>query len=140
MIFTDSGAIYAIFDKNDTNHERASTYFENNINKESFIITTPILTECWLLIEARLGSYFSRKFLESIHSNIFLLKEISYIDFEITLSIDRKYNDIGFGLIDSLSFAFIERNKINKIFTFDRKHFLIYQSEYFKTVNLVPEI
>ena len=71
MICTDSGAIYAIFDKNDTNHEKAAVYFENNNNKESFVITTPILTECWLLIEVRLGSYFSRKFLDSIYSNIF---------------------------------------------------------------------
>jgi len=86
MIFIDSGAIYAIFDKNDTNHKRASAYYKENIKKETFIITTPILIECWFLIESRLGNFFSQKFLDSVHSNIFLLKEINYADFENALT------------------------------------------------------
>ena len=140
MIFIDSGAIYAIFDKNDTNHKRASAYYKENIKKETFIITTPILIECWFLIESRLGNFFSQKFLDSVYSNIFLLKEINYADFENALRINKKYDTAGFGLVDSLSFAFIERNKINKIFTFDRKHFSIYKPDNFKEMTVVPDI
>lgn len=140
MIFTDSGAIYAIFDKRDINHARASAFFEDNAKSQSFIITTPILTECWFLIESRLGRYFSQKFLDSVYSNIFLLKEISYIDLGSALDIDRKYNTAGFGLVDSLSFAFIERNNISKVFTFDRKHFTIYRPVNLKNLYLVPDL
>ena len=78
MIFIDSGAIYAIFDKNDTNHKRASAYYKENIKKETFVITTPILVECWFLIESRLGAFFSRKFLDAVHSNIFILNKNEY--------------------------------------------------------------
>ena len=138
MIFTDSGAIYAIFDKRDINHTRASAFFEENTKTQLFIITTPILTECWFLIESRLGRYFSQKFLDSVYSNIFLLKEISYIDFGNALEIDRKYSTAGFGLVDSLSFAFIERNNISEVFTFDRKHFTIYRPSNQISLNLVP--
>ena len=138
MIFTDSGAIYAIFDKRDANHSKASTYFKNNIKKESFIIITPILVECWFLIESRLGKFYSQKFLDSVYSNIFILKEINYIDFIDALNIEKKYNGVGFGLVDSLSFAFIERNKISNAFTFDRKHFCIYKPQNLKSLILVP--
>jgi predicted nucleic acid-binding protein len=140
MIFIDSGAIYAIFDKNDTNHKCAAAYYKENIKEETFIITTPILIECWFLIESRLGAFFSQKFLDAVHSNIFVLREISYVDFENALTINKKYDTAGFGLVDSLSFAFIERNKINKIFTFDRKHFSIYMPDNLKEMTLVPDI
>jgi predicted nucleic acid-binding protein len=134
MIFIDSGAIYAIFDKNDTNHKCAAAYYKENIKEETFII------ECWFLIESRLGAFFSQKFLDAVHSNIFVLREISYVDFENALTINKKYDTAGFGLVDSLSFAFIERNKINKIFTFDRKHFSIYMPDNLKEMTLVPDI
>ena len=138
MIFTDSGAIYAIFDKKDINHDKASAYFENNIKKDSFIIITPVLVECWFLIDSRLGNFYSRKFLDSIYSNIFNLKEINYIDFINALNIDKKYKDTEFGLVDNLSFSFIDRNKITTVFTFDRKHFGIYKPQNLKYLNLVP--
>jgi predicted nucleic acid-binding protein len=35
------------------------------------------------------------------------------------------YKYVEFGLVDLLSFAFIDRNKINTIFTFDKKHLFI---------------
>jgi len=138
MIFIDSGAIYAIFDKRDANHKEASLFFKNNINKTSFIIITPILVECWFLIESRLGKYYSQKFLEAVNSHIFNLKEITYIDFINALKTEEKYKDINFGLVDNLSFAYIERNKINSVFTFDRKHYSIYKPINIKSLNILP--
>ncbi|MCL4377156.1 MAG: PIN domain-containing protein [Actinobacteria bacterium] len=138
MIFTDSGAVYAIFDKKDINHHSASDYFENNIKENSFIITTPVLIECWYLIDSRLGNFYSQKFLDSVHSNIFNLKEINYIDFLSALNINQMYKDIEFGLVDLFSFAFIDRNKISTIFTFDKKYFNIYKPQNLKYLNLVP--
>ncbi len=138
MIFIDSGAIYAIFDKRDTNHNVASLFFESNVNENSFIITTPILVECWFLIESRLGNYYSKKFLEAVNSHIFNLREITYIDFVNALKIEKTYSDINFGLVDCLSFSYIERNKIRSVFTFDRKHYNIYSPVNLKFLNILP--
>jgi len=78
--------------------------------------------------------------MDTVQANIFLLKEISYADFENAIRIGKKYDTAGFGLVDSLSFAFIERNKISKVFTFDRKHFSIYKPDNFRKVTVVPEL
>jgi len=48
------------------------------------------------------------------------------------------YKDIEFGLVDLFSFAFIDRNKISTIFTFDEKHFNIYKPQNLIYLNLVP--
>ncbi len=138
MIFIDSGAIYAIFDRRDTNHNAASLFFESNVTKNSFIVTTPILVECWFLIESRLGNYYSKKFLEAVNSHIFNLREITYIDFINALKIEKKYSDINFGLVDCLSFSYIERNKIRSVFTFDRKHYNTYRPANLKFLNILP--
>jgi len=138
MIFVDSGAVYAIFDKKDINHEMAAEYFKANSSKLPLIIITPVFIECWFLLDSRLGKYYADKFLDAVQSNIFSLKEITYLDFLSARDIEKKYKDIDFGLVDCLSFAYIERNKINTVFTFDRKHFNIYRPENFKILNIVP--
>ena len=139
MIFTDSGAIYAIFDKNDSNHLKASLFFKNNIKKDKFLIITPVLVECWFLIESRLGNYYSQKFLDSVNKNIFLLKETDYMDFINALKIIEKFSDSKIGLVDALSFSYIERNKINNAFTFDKKHYFLYKNKSIKELKILPE-
>jgi len=115
MIFVDSGAVYAIFDKKDINHEMAAEYFKANSSKLPLIIITPVFIECWFLLDSRLGKYYADKFLDAVQSNIFSLKEITYLDFLSARDIEKKYKDIDFGLVDCLSFAYIERNKITAI-------------------------
>ncbi len=52
-ILVDTGAWYALFDKNDGEHERASQFFA--INHAPFLITDYIVDETLTLLTMRLG-------------------------------------------------------------------------------------
>lgn len=82
MIFIDTGAFYALVDRNDKNHQRAKTFYQKIAGKEIIATSIAVLVETWLLCE--------------------------------------KY-------------------KIEKVFTFDKKHFSIYKPNFLKSLIILPE-
>ncbi len=138
MILVDSGAFYALIDKNDINHIGARKFYEGIAGKEILCTTIPILTESWLLIEARLGSYFANRLWMSASKGIFEILEIERPDLENALKIESKYQKAGFGFVDSTCFALCEKYKIHKVFTYDRKHFKIYRPSFTDFLELLP--
>jgi predicted nucleic acid-binding protein len=58
MILVDTGALYALTDKNDKNHRQAKKFYSSIVGQEILAISLPVLTESWLLLEARLGFGF----------------------------------------------------------------------------------
>lgn len=138
MILIDTGAFYALIDKNDLNHTEARRFYEKIAGKEVLCASLPILTEAWLLIEARLGSYFANKLWESASKGVFEILELERGDLERAFEIENKYSKAGFGFIDSTCFALCEKYKINKVFTYDRKHFRIYKPGFSDSLDLFP--
>ena len=76
MILVDTGALYALVDKNDSHHPDAKKFYQENAGKVVWAISQTILTESWLLLEARLGNYFATKVWESVCDGVFELLEI----------------------------------------------------------------
>lgn len=138
MILIDTGAIYALTDKNDANHIGARRFYETVIGKETLSISLPILTEVWLLIDARLGPYFANRLWQSITEGVFEILDLNKSDIHKALEIERRYEKAGFGFVDSTCFALCERYKIRKVFTYDRKHFVIYKPSFSKSLELLP--
>jgi len=138
MILVDTGALYALIDRNDVNHAGAKEFYQEVIGKEAFCISLSILTETWLLIDARLGTYFANTFWMSVSQGVFEILEIDRYDLGIALEIEKRYQDSGFGFIDSSSFALCEKHKIQKVFTYDRKHFGIYRPSFAAFLQLLP--
>jgi uncharacterized protein len=138
VILVDTGALYALIDKNDINHSKARQFYEGAIKKESMAISLPILTEAWLLVEARLGEYFANKLWQSALKGIFDILEIESEDLSKALEIEIKYQKTGFGFVDATCFALCEKYKINKVFTYDKKHFGIYKPSFAKFLEIYP--
>lgn len=138
MILLDTGALYALIDRNDTNHDEAKKYYAENIKKEAFCISLPILTETWLLIDARLGNHFANKLWDSATKGVFEILDITLDDLTAALQIENKYQNVSFGLVDSTCFAICERYKIRKVFTYDRRHFSLYKPKFADSLELVP--
>lgn len=138
MILIDTGAFYALIDKNDSNHAEARRFYERIAGKEVLCTSLPVLTEAWLLIDARLGSYFANKLWASASKGIFEILELERDDLEIAIEIENKYHEAGFGFVDSTCFALCEKYKINKVFTYDRKHFGIYKPNFSDTLDIIP--
>lgn len=138
MILVDTGAFYALVDKNDINHASARKFYENVVEKKTLVTSFPILTETWLLIEARLGKYFANKLWKSASEGIFEILELQKEDLSRALEIENKYQDAGFGFVDSTCFALCEKHKIYEVFTYDRKHFGIYKPIFTGSLRLLP--
>jgi len=138
MILIDSGAIYALIDKNDKNHLSAKEFYSSVVDKELFVTTVPIITESWLLASARLGDYFADKIWEPVSVGIFEVLEIRINDFRKAFEIEKRYSDVHFGFIDSTSFAACEKYKIRRVFTFDFKHFSVYRPEFTDGLQICP--
>ena len=138
MILIDSGAVYALVDKNDINHTKARRFYAKVVEKESLYTSLPILTETWLLTNARLGSYFANRLWMSVSKGIFEILDIDRKDLKSALDIENKYQKAGFGFVDSTCFALCEKYKIRKVFTYDRKHFGIYKPSFSKFLELLP--
>ncbi|MDW8328642.1 MAG: hypothetical protein RML48_01480, partial [Candidatus Bipolaricaulota bacterium] len=71
MILIDTGALYALTDRNDKNHRQAKKFYESAIRREVFALSLPVLTESWLLVEARLGRFFADKIWEAATNGVF---------------------------------------------------------------------
>jgi predicted nucleic acid-binding protein len=61
MILVDTGALYALADRNNKNHRQAKKFYGSIVGQEILAISLPVLTESWLLLEARLGRSVANK-------------------------------------------------------------------------------
>ena len=138
MIFVDTGAIYALIDKNDTHHTAARDFYSMHTGSGAFHVSYPVITETCMLLEIRLGNYYARKFWQSLLDEVFKIIPLQISELERALYIEYHYADACFGFVDATSMALIESGKIQKIFTFDRKHFLIFKPSVSKGIELLP--
>lgn len=138
MILVDTGALYALIDKNDLNHNNARRFYEGVAGKESLVISLPVLTEAWLLIEARLGRYFANKLWQAAIEGVFEILELEREDLKVAFEIEKRYEKAGFGFVDAICFALCEKHKIREIFTYDKKHFGIYKPSFSKSLDIIP--
>lgn len=138
MILIDTGAFYALVDKNDINHTGAKKFYEGIVGKEVLYTSLPVLTEAWLLIDARLGSHFANKLWMSASKGVFEILELERDDLESAFEIEEQYREAGFGFVDATCFVLCEKYKIRKVFTYDRKHFRIYKPSFSEFLELLP--
>ncbi len=138
MILVDTGAFYALIDRNDVNHISARKFYESIAGKEVLCTSLPVLTEAWLLVEARLGTYFADLLVEAVAGGAFDILPLGAEELQLALAISREYADTGFGFVDSTCFALCEKHKIGRVFTYDRKHFSIYRPRFKAALELLP--
>ncbi|MBC7335608.1 MAG: PIN domain-containing protein [Clostridia bacterium] len=138
MILVDTGALYALVDRNDVNHAQAAEFYRRTAGREAFGITLPVLTEAYLLLEARLGIYYADRLWAAVGEGVFEVLPLEREDLLLALDIQRKYRDAGFGFVDATCFALCERHRLRRVFTYDRKHFSLYKPTFAEALELLP--
>lgn len=118
--------------------QKAKRFYESVIGHESFCVSWPLLTEAWLLIEARLGNHFANRLLEPVASGVFEMLALEPIDLRNVLELERKDSKADFGFVDASCFVLCEKYKIRKVFTYDRKHFSLYVPSFCPSLELLP--
>ncbi len=138
MILVDTGAVYALTDRRDANHAGARAFYATVAGQEPLAVTLPVLTESWMLIEARLGAYAANKVWEAVNQGAFEVIDLSRTDLLLARDIEERYRDAGFGFVDATCFAVCERLSLDRVFTYDRKHFGCYKPSSVPALTLLP--
>jgi len=117
-IFVDTGAWYALIDKNDPDHSAASFFLRTN--KTPLLTTNFIFDETITLLRRRLGWSIAADFGRRLKDSHFVsLVPVTPSDEERAWSIFLKYKIQDFSYTDCTSFAVMESHKIDSAFTFD---------------------
>jgi len=118
-VFVDTSAFYAVLDRDDSNHERASRTWTRLLRESSTLRTTNyVLLETCALLQHRLGLPALRSF----HEDVVPLLEVDWIlgsrhqaGIEAALAAARK----KLSLVDCVSFQVMRAHGLRDVFCFD---------------------
>jgi predicted nucleic acid-binding protein len=121
-IFVDTAAFYALLDRDDGNHGRARKAWGELLDGDEALITTSyVVVECMALVQHRLGV----KALRAMCDDVLPLAKVRWVEESLhaagtsaLLAAGRK----RLSFVDCVSFETMRRERIRKVFTFDR-HF-----------------
>ncbi len=124
-VFIDTGAWYALKNKNDSHHNKAVHFFKTIYDKQVICYTSDyVIDEAITLTRARLKNHEVSKILaEELFSET--AAKIIYVAPKYlprALEIYAKYNDQVFSFTDCTTFAIMEDLKIEEALAFD-SHF-----------------
>lgn len=138
MILVDTGALYALADRQDAHHRDAEAYFRGAHEREVLAVPASVVVEAALFLEARLGTHAARALWDDIGGEVFYLLPITHNTLVTARRIDRKYADANLGLVDCTCLALCEEHHIGTVFTYDRRHFGLYRPTFADSLKLVP--
>ena len=124
MIFIDTGAFLARYLLNDQHHRRAVAIWEKlGSNHENCVTSNFVLDETFTLLGRRAGYGFAVQRAKNIYASQALTVCRPDRENEIrALQFFSKYADQHVSFNDCISFVLMKREKINRVFSFDR-HF-----------------
>lgn len=125
-VFVDTGAWYAVADKSDRHHRRASDYYLRHAGEERFVTSDLVLAEAWTLICSHLGRPAALRFWQTLRETRVPILTAEATDLEAAWRITQAFRDQEFSFCDCTSFAMMERLGIVEAFAFDA-HFLVYR-------------
>jgi predicted nucleic acid-binding protein len=123
-IFVDTGAWYALLDKNDANHHAAVRFKDSLVHP--LVTSNYIADEVITLVRIRLGYKVAVEIGQKLwDESIANLSHVTPEDEKNAWEIFVKYHDKTFSFTDCTSFALVERIGITEVFAFD-EHFKQY--------------
>lgn len=133
MILVDAGPLVAVIRAEDQHHERCAAALVS--------IYEPLLTVWPAIAEAMylLGSFEGQERLWQMHAiGTLQLIDLDEEDCSRMRYLMRKYRDLPMDLADAALVAVAERERINRIFTTNRRDFSIYKPTGMKRFEIIP--
>lgn len=124
MIFIDTGAFLARYLRKDQNHRSAVDVWQKlGSDRENCVTSNFILDETFTLLGRWAGHDFAVQRAKNIYASQSLTIFRPHRDDEINaLKFFGKYADQHISFTDCISFVLMKREKINRVFSYDR-HF-----------------
>ena len=123
-VFVDTSALYALIDKRDSHHRKASGAVTQLLNSGRRLVTTDyVVAETVNLANARAGSALGTRVLDLIEQSAGIRIEwISSARFESTKRFFRKHTDHRYSFTDCASFVVMRELDVADALTTDRHY------------------
>jgi len=135
MILLDAGPLVALLHEDDNHHQECKETFRSLA--EPLVSVWPVLCEAMYLLGF---SWRAQDALwEFLERGGVTLLTLDSRDLARMRELMKKYNDLPMDLADSALVRVAEREKIHRIFTLDRRDFLLYRLEGAANFQILPE-
>ena len=122
-VFVDTGAVFAIIDRDDANHAAARRTLKTfKAQRLEPVLTNFVVAESHALLLARVDAAIARSWLLG---NVWPIERVLEEDEARARAIIARYTDKAFTYVDATSFAVMERLGLKTAFAFD-PHFRQY--------------
>ncbi|MEZ6111550.1 MAG: PIN domain-containing protein [Pirellulaceae bacterium] len=135
-IVCDTGAIYALYDSDDENHLEAVRIFRSEVGE--LFLPVVLLAEIDYLLTSRLGMDAALDFMRTVEAGVFSVQQLSLADLSKCRTLMEQYRDLPLGFSDSSVVVTAEKLGVQRLFTFDQRHFRVVQSTAFSHFQLLP--
>ena len=138
MILVDTNVLVAAARTADTNHNAAARLLETI--DEPLLVPPTVLTEVCYLLNEWGGPGAEARFLRDIRPGGLQLAELTTADVARVADLVERYADLRLGGTDASLVAIAERLRIDRIATFDRRHFTVVRPAHVAAFTLLPEV
>ena len=138
MILVDTNVLVAAARTSDTNPVAAARLLETL--DEPLLVPPTVLAEVCYLLNEWSGPGAEVRFLRDLRSGGLQLAELTTADVARMADLVERYADLRLGGTDASLVAIAERLRIDRIATFDRRHFTVVRPAHVATFTLLPEV
>ena len=135
-IVADSGALYALVDRDDAWHARVVAWWKQN--REPVLVPHSVIPEVTYLVQTRIGVAAEIAFLRAIVDGEFTPEPVEFEDMERAVSVMQQYADLPLGFVDATVVAIAERVEAREVLTTDRRHFGVVRPQHARAFVLSP--
>jgi len=121
MIIADTGAMVALVDADDRDHDAVLATYE--ASAAEWIVPIVTLPEIDYLLATHVGKKAQGAFFEDVAAGAFIVEATRHEDLARAWAIHRKYRTLKLGLVDAVVMAVAERLSARAIATLDVRHF-----------------
>lgn len=133
-VLADTNGIIALLDASDRHHQAALAIADSY----RLIVPSIVLPEVDYLTTKYLGEAVAQAFLQDLADGYFRYLTVELVDIRAALNIMSRYRGVPLGLVDASIMALAERYQIQRIFTFDRRHFSLVKPQTMHYFELLP--
>ena len=133
-VLADTNGIIALLDASDQYHQAATAIADSY----HLVVPSTVLPEVNYLATKYLGEVVAQAFLQDLADGCFRYLTVELLDVRAALKIMSRYRDVPLGLVDASVMALAERYQIQRILTFDRRHFSLVKPQTMEYFELLP--
>ncbi|UGT53587.1 type II toxin-antitoxin system VapC family toxin [Nocardia asteroides] len=123
IIVADTSALFAAFDADQPEHDRAAAVMAS----ETLVISPLVLTELDHLVHRDLGFDAAMQVTEALMARMldgrYRLAELKHVDLAAAQTIRAKYEGLRLDLADAVGVALADKYRTDSIFTLDQRDF-----------------